>query len=279
MMRRIRKMRSFRSMRFLWAVGGTVLLLGLVLPGQALAQTFNQYTATATISKITAENSASLPKLTAAGIAVGSAVTSTILIDPNTPDATPADTGRGTYLTRWVSQLGEISFSLGDGPQTFDVSCMERDHGMAVANEQPADANVPFPYDAYGWGGSEPLNTQGPSFLALDPGTEAEPKGTAVFVVGGWVMLADDSMPDPLPAWGSSLIRLLYMDLLDTQLADAKITIEAGISGVTLTKVPVPLPSCTSNLPTMNRWAAGVLLLAMLAGGAVLATRRLRAES
>ena len=257
-------MRSFSSMHLLGAIGAATLLLGLVLPGQALAVT-KQYTVTATVTAITVQNPATLPDLTAAGIAVGSALTSTIILDRYTEDSEPLPY-QGIYYS------DQVSFSLGDGPTTFDVSVMTRDNAITVLNDRPADGDVPFPYDAVGWGGAEPTNTSGPSFLALNNGNPpTDPKGTAVIMVGGWGAVPSAALPGSLDL-GDYLIAIAAMDLLDTSRSNATITIEANVDTLTVT-------TTDADTPTMDAWAVAVLLVALLAGGAVLAGRRLGAES
>jgi len=264
MMRRILKMRSFRSMRFLWAVGGTILLLGLVLPTQALAQLY-EYTVTATINKITAQDPNSVPDLTAAGIAIGSKITSTIILPLTTRDILPA-------LDRAGYPSPNISYSVGDGPVTFDVSGMTRDNAMGIGNDLPPDATVPVPYDGFGWAGAEPTSTSGPSFLALDNWDEVldEGKGTATYMVSfNTATLPDTSIPTEinLNDW---FVKIVLMDLLDTSRGDATIALEAPIDTITIKNVSVP---------TMDGWAVAVLLLGMLAAGSVLATRQIKVKS
>jgi len=265
-------MRSFRSRRFLWAVGGTALLLGLVLPTQALAQAPHlKYTATGVVTAIVAADPASIAKLTAAGIELESVITSTIVMQRNTPDTEPD-------ATKAVYGSYDVSWSLGDGPVTFDVSDMQRHSAMTVQNDQAAGLNgVPFIHDIFAWGGAEPTQESGPSFLALDNWDETQvppvAKGTAVILVGGAAALPDTSIPESITL-ASYLIQQTAMDLLDTESSMgqlATITVTGNITSVTVEEVPT--------VPSMNGWAAAVLLLAMLAAGAVLATRRLRAES
>jgi hypothetical protein len=256
-------MRSFSSMHLLGAVGAAILLLGLVLPGQALAVTL-QYTVTATVSAITVENGDTLADLTTAGIEVGSALTTTVILDRRTEDGNPA-ADKGSYSS------DQISYSLGDGPTTFDVSGMTRDNVVVVNNDQPADELSPFPYDGFGWAGAEPTTTSGPAFLALNSSCTPEPcKGTAVGMAGGWPWLSSAALPAS-PS-NSFLLGIVYMDLLDTSRSNATILIEANITDLTTTVTD-------ADTPTMDAWAVAVLLVALLAGGAVLAGRRLRAES
>jgi hypothetical protein len=263
-------MRSFSSIRFVGAIGSAALLLGLMLPAQALAQApYLKYTATGTVTGIVAANPASLPKLTTAGIAVGSAITTSIVIQRNTPDADPhAD--KATYGSH------SVSWSLGDGPVTFDVSGMQRHSAMAIQNDRPSgEEGVPFAFDAFGWGGAEPTQTSGPSFLALqnwgwDPVEEKRvPKGTAVILVGGWAALPDTSIPESVNL-GSYLLRITAMDLFDTELHTA-ITINGNVTSITVEELPT--------IPSMNGWAVAGLLLALLAAGSLLAARQLRVES
>ena len=258
-------MRSFSSMHLLGAVGAAILLLGLVLPGQALAVTL-QYTVTATVSAITVENGDTLADLTTAGIIVGSALTSTVILDRRTEDENPA-ADVGSYSS------DQISYSLGDGPTTFDVSVMTRDNVVVVNNDQPADELSPFPYDGFGWAGAEPTTTSGPAFLALNSSCTPEPcKGTVVGMAGHWPWLSSAALPAS-PS-NDFFIGIVYMDLIDTTpgRGNATILIEANITGLTTTVTG-------ADTPTMDAWAVAVLLVALLAGGAVLAGRRLRAES
>ena len=259
-------MRLFSSTHLLGAVGAAILLLGLVLPGQALAVTL-QYTVTATVSAITVENIDTLDDLTTAGIEVGSALTTTVILDRRTEDENPA-ADKGSYSS------DQISYSLGDGPTTFDVSGMTRDNVVVVNNDQPADELSPFPYDGFGWAGAEPTTTSGPAFLALNSSCTPLPcKGTAVGMAGFQAWLSSAALPAS-PASDGFLLGIVYMDLLDITLGrdNATILIEANITDLTTTLTD-------ADTPTMDAWAVAVLLVALLAGGAVLAGRRLRAES
>jgi len=232
-------MRPQHLSRPAWVLGLTLLCIATLASSQAFGQTmFVKHTAVGTIDVggLVFENSASEAKCTAAGISAGSAIVSTIIIDPNTAD-TNSDTAVGTYPTTYIEIV------VGDGPVKLVASGMTRDGALATNYNNPLPPDIPFAVDGVAWYGSEPTTVTGPSFLGFDdspPVGEVAGKGMLVGMGAFPGVLSDDSLPTTLTLTDWPLYKLIVVDLLDVDESDAKITVNATITSLTSEMVPNP---------------------------------------
>ena len=250
-------MRPQQLSRPTWVLSLALLCIATLVSSQAFGQaTFIKYTAVGTINALADptfpglvfENSASEAKCTAAGIAPGAEMVTTIIIDPNTVD-TDSDPALGVYPTLF------IDISVGDGPVKLVAMRMTRDGTLATNyNNVVPGFEIFGPIDGVAWAGSEPVQVTGPSFLGFNSAPPSTPgagdgKGMAMGlakVPPG--ILSDDSLPTSLTLTDWNLYRLIAVNLLDVEEGDATIDVNATITSITKEMVsdpsnPVPILS------------------------------------
>jgi len=256
-------------------LGALVMLMAVAAPGLAQAQ-YYKYSATATINLIQPVDANynpiagyDLAKFTAAGITIGAAVTASTTIDSATPDTTsPPDatigTYEGAYATFSVGSLTLSEFTINNAVAVYD-------------NRLAGQDGIPGIHDVFGWGGTQPTVISGPSWLTMDNGTPAVPKGHAILLAQWFATtaLTGTGLPTSLTLANFNLLKQFAFDAYDID-ADQRVRIEGVIDSVV---VDLDAPAPPSAVPTLGGWAIGLLVAALLGMGSLLVVRVRRVEA
>lgn len=255
-------------------MGFLFIVLVAAVPGLASAQ-FYEYSATGTISKVQAVDAAGndvagydYSKFTAAGITVGGSASYLASLDSATPDSTdPPDVTQGTYADAWVTlTIGAVT-----------MSRMDLNNAVAVLDNRLAGQDdVPFAHDAFALGGSMARDIDGPSWIGMNNGTEADRKGSALILVEVPTTgaLTGNGLPTSLNLATFNLAKVILVDTFDIETGQ-RVTVEATVSALNVdTNAAVP-PS----LPALGVWGATLLAATLLAMGSVLVSGVRRSES
>jgi hypothetical protein len=253
-------------------IGSLVRLCALLvtaaalLPGAALAQ-YYEYLATGTINKVQAvdETGADVAgydysKFTAAGIVVGGSASYSTVVDSTTPDSTnPPATSQGTYDGAYPSvTIGSVT-----------MAGMTVNNAVAVLDNRVANEDeVPFPHDAFGYGGSMPSTIDGPSWITMNNGTPSERKGSAVILLElpTTNALSGTALPTSLTLASFNFLKTIAVDAWDLETGQ-RVTVEASVASISIdTNAAAPPPG----LPVLGAWSATILVALLLAAGSLL---------
>jgi hypothetical protein len=259
-------------MRGSFEIGSLARLCALLVtaasfvPGIALAQNY-EYLATGTINNVQAvdETGADVggydySKFTAAGIVVGGSASYSTIIDSTTPDSTnPSDITQGTYEGAYPSvTIGSVT-----------MAGMTVNNAVAVLdNRAGGQDQVPFPHDAFGYGGSMPSTIVGPSWITMNNGTPAERKGSAVILLETptTVALSGIALPTSLTLASFNFLQTIAVDAWDLETGQ-RVTVEASVDVISIdTNAAAPPPG----LPALGPWSATLLAALLLAAGSLL---------
>jgi hypothetical protein len=257
-----------------------VLLLALGAPGLALAQ-YYEYLAVGEIQTVQAVDENYDPiagfdytKINNAGVVAGAAASGSTVIDSNTPPAIldPPD----PYAARYDGAYP--TFTAG----TFTVAGMVVNNGILIYDEHPATEEPPVPvvHDAFGYGGTWPRSTTGPSFLRMDNGTCENRKGSAVILAATVLQLVSSTaLPTSINLANANLARTMILDVIDTE-ANQRYTVTSSIDTLTIDlDAADPPPPPPEPVPIMNGWMFGMLGSFMLLVGAVFLRGARRSEA
>jgi hypothetical protein len=251
-------------------------LLALGAPGLALAQ-YYEYLATGEIQTVQAVDANYDPipgfdytKINNAGVVAGAAASGSAVIDSNTPP-TPQDPPNAA-----VGQYDGAYPVISAG--TFTVAGMLINNAILVRDNHPATPEVPAEHDAFGYGGTLPRSTTGPSFLQMDNGTPEDRKGSAVILVSwlGVQLVSSTALPTSINLANANLAATMVLDVIDTDV-NQRYTVTSSIDSLTIDLDADPPP--VLRLPTMNGWMLGMLGSFMLLVGAVFVRKARRLEA
>ncbi|MAI27257.1 MAG: hypothetical protein CMN75_14610 [Spirochaeta sp.] len=244
----------------------------LFLVGSASAEDFLKYQFTGTISALTDATAASAQRMTDAGMGIGAACVGTAYVDPNTVDDNPA-ANLSSYATDY------LSFAIGDSAPLFEASGFERDSNIYL-QQNVTVPQIPIPISGFGWAGSEPTDVSGPAFLAFNDQAESAPeagdsKGHLLALGGFAALLTSVELPTAeADIAGLSLIRKLYIDVIDLDDGDSEFQIDCDLTTTSVTLEPLPVVAAVPFLSP----GAMMGLMTLLAGTGLFVARGLRAS-
>ncbi len=159
---------------------------------------------------------------------------------------------------------------------------MDVNNGIAVLdNRAGGQDGVPAAHDAFGYGGSFPLSTTGPSFLRIDNGTSANRKGSAVILVSwlGVQLLSSTSLPTTVNLANANLAKTMIIDVIDIEVGQ-RYTVTSSVDTLTIDlDAPAPPEPPVIAVPMMSGWMLSLLGSVLLLMGAVFLWGARRSEA